>query len=154
PPRGNVTLRYAFGAVAPDAALPDFSGADLDSAVAARRAGLVYVDAGDEALKREMAWHASYLTSLAARQDYFEHVTINQGSAYLFLHGLDGAVRDFVFSAAPLSYIDPPLARETLLYSARMRLEATRAIAYATANVGQTNGVAIHVRPSDLDLFF
>jgi hypothetical protein len=147
PPHQATTLRYAFGDVAQDAPLPDF-------AAAPEPRPLVYVDAGDEDLKRELAWHAYYLEALAGRSDYFEHATVNQGSAYYFLQGLDGAVRDFVFSAAALTYIDPPLAKETLLTCARMRREADGGLVYAITGFGQLTGVGIHEHPSDLDLFF
>jgi hypothetical protein len=153
-PHQATTLRYAFGQVAQDAALPDFGASDLASGLEERRRALVYFDAGDEALKREMAWHAYYLENLGGRSDYFEHAVVTQGSSYYYLQGLDGAVRDFVFSSAALTYVDPALARETLLTCARMRREADGALVYATSGFGQLTGVGIHEHPSDLDLFF
>ena len=154
PPHQATTLRYAFGNVAEDAPLPDLGAAELDRGLEARRAALVYVDAGDDALQREMAWHAYYLDDMGGRSDYFEHAVVNQGSAYYYLQGLDGAVRDFVFSAAALTYVDPARARETLLTCARMRRAADGALVYATSGFGELTGVGIHEQPSDLDLFF
>ncbi len=154
PPHQATTLRYAFGNVAEDAPLPDLSAADLASGLDARKAALVYVDAGDDALQRELAWHAYYLDDMGGRSDYFEHAIVNQGSAYYYLQGLDGAVRDFVFSAAALTYVDPARARETLLTCARMRRAADGQLVYATSGFGNLTGVGIHEHPSDLDLFF
>ncbi len=166
----STQLRYAFGAVPPDADLPDLSEYRLERqheafvrSVTATADRLVYAEVPDEAvpegevdaasLRREMAWHAWYLRNLGGYQEYFEHYVVNQGSAYWYLHGLDGAVRDFIFSAVALTYIDPWLARETLLYAARMRFESTKALAYTTGSYGQISAAIIHNKPSDLDLF-
>lgn len=160
----RAAMRYVVGAVPQDAALPPLptrAEAD-DAAVTAER--LVVFDADARAfdgqdidaatLKREMAWHAYTLRNMGGYQDYFEHFVVNQGSAYWYKHGLDGAVRDFVFSAAVLAYIDPALARELLLYAARMRFESTGALAYTTGNQGRISAAVIHDKPSDLDLFW
>jgi Glycosyl hydrolase 36 superfamily, catalytic domain len=140
----TVKLRYAFGWTAQDAPLPDFSVED-------EARPLVYVD--DERLKREAAWHAYYLANSGGWNDYFQHFTVNQGGAYWYLHGLDGAVRDFVFTATALTYIDPALAREVLLGAARMRFEDSGALAYSIGGFGQLSTALIHEHPSDLELF-
>jgi hypothetical protein len=152
PAAGQVTLRYAFGGVAQDAPLPDLSRSSLAESTASLRETLPYFDGGGEDVKREFAWHAGQLGALAGWQEYFEHRTINQGSAYLWLHGLDGAVRDYVFSAAAATYLDPALSRETLLFSARMRLADTGGLVYSVAGHGNVNGAVVHQKPSDLDL--
>jgi hypothetical protein len=171
PAKGAIKLRYAFGALEQDAELPDLSAFHLtktpEAAAANAKAmtsSLVLFDAPQSAipegeisadtLKREMAWHAYYLRNSGGYQDYFEHFVVNQGSAYWYKHGLDGAVRDFVFSAVALVYIDPALARETLLYAARMRFEANHALAYTVGSLGQISAAVIHDKPSDLDLFW
>lgn len=108
--------------------------------------------AGD--LSRELTWHAGFLENAGGWQEYFQHFIVNQGSAYLYLHGADGAVRDFVLTALPLIYISPDLAREILLYSARMRHCATGGFSYAVGGYGYLSSAVIHFRPSDLDLFY
>lgn len=160
----SARLRYVVGAVPQDAPLPALPARSIaaDAATAAER--LVVFDADERAfagedidaatLKREMAWHAYTLRNMGGYQDYFEHFVVNQGSAYWYKHGLDGAVRDFVFSAAVLAYIDPALARELLLYAARMRFESTGALAYTVGNQGRISAAVIHDKPSDLDLFW
>src|SRR5262249_3854874 len=134
-------------------ALPDFTVAPDEI-----KRSLPYLDvSGDphaQAWKREVAWHAQQLQSLAGKQEYFEHTTVNQGGVYFWSHGLDVAVRDFMFSVAALSYVDPQLARETLRYAARMRFEQSHALAYSTDGVGHLSTAVIHARPSDLELFF
>ncbi len=168
----TVRLRYAFGAVPPGGTLPDLTAFHSDAGDAAFARSLTAtaallprteVDAtavpGGEiapaTLDRELAWHAAMLRNLGGYQDYYEHFVVNQGSAYWYLQGLDGAVRDFVFIAAALAWIDPVLAEETLRYAARMRFGATGALAYTASNAGKISDAGgLHSRPSDLDLFW
>src|SRR5207248_3909834 len=89
------------------------------------------------------AWHAYYLANSGGWSDYFQHYTVNQGGAYWYLHGLDGAVRDFVFTAVALTYIDPALAREVLLGAARMRFEDSRALAYSIGGFGAPSAAPV-----------
>lgn len=168
----TVRLRYAFGAAAPGEPLPDLSAFRSEAGDAAFARSLTAtaallprtevdataVPAGEIApatLDRELAWHAAMLRNLGGYQDYYEHFVVNQGSAYWYLQGLDGAVRDFVFIAAVLAWIDPFLAEETLRYAARMRFGATGALAYTASNAGKISDAGgLHSRPSDLDLFW
>ncbi|RMF16257.1 MAG: hypothetical protein D6761_06580 [Candidatus Dadabacteria bacterium] len=172
-PGETVRLRYAFGYTEPGAAvtamvapwqLASEQTAEQDARALAAAHAAYAVDLtapeparGDvpdlAALRRELAWHSYYLRNAGGFQQYFEHFIVNQGSAYWYKHGLDGAVRDFMFIAAPLSYIDPALAREVLLYAARMRHEDRRALSYAVGGYGQLSDAGIHTNPSDVDLF-
>lgn len=153
----QVTLRYAFGAVdasapLPIGALPDeLRGATASAARAAMP--LVAVDATPR-LHREMAWHAAQLAGATAYDASFGvHHTV-QGSAYQYLHGLDGAARDYALFAVPLTYLRPELARENLRMMARMTFADSGQISYATTGFGMTEDAAVHTAPSDLDLFF
>ena len=79
---------------------------------------------------------------------------VPQGSAYLYLHGADGAPRDQSLFAIPLTYLRPDLARDTLRLIMRMTDSETGAIPYAFAGYGIHDGAGVHEHPSDLDLFF
>lgn len=153
----RVTLKYAFGAVASEQAIPlqadpgDFAP---EVAAAARAAmPLLAVDAAPR-LHREMAWHSAQLLGATAYDASFGvHHTV-QGSTYQYLHGLDGAARDYALFAVPLAYLRPDLARENLRMIARMTFAESGQISYATAGFGMTEDAIVHSAPSDLDLFF
>jgi hypothetical protein len=166
----KVRLRYAFGFT--DAAAKPPSRADLLESLPeglaehaeAWRDHLVYFDADPaafpdgevdaESLRREMAWHAYYLRAQGGYQNYYGRFVVNQGSAYWYHQGLDGALRDFVFTAVALTYTDPALAREILLYASQMRFEATKSLGYTVSGNGILSDAIIHDQPSDLELFF
>lgn len=153
----RVTLKYAFGAVASEQAIPleadpgDFAPEVAAAALSAMP--LVAVDASAR-LHREMAWHSAQLLGATAYDASFGvHHTV-QGSTYQYLHGLDGAARDYALFAVPLSYLRPDLARENLRMVARMTFAESGQISYATAGFGMTEDAIVHSAPSDLDLFF
>ena len=152
-----VTLRYAFGAAGADEALPvgelpvDARAATAQAALAAMP--LVVLDQAPR-LHREMAWHAAQLLGATAYDASFGvHHTV-QGSTYQYLHGLDGAARDYALFAVPLAYLRPDLARDNLRMIARMTFADSGQISYATAGFGMTEDAIVHTAPSDLDLFF
>lgn len=173
-PGEEVVLRYAFGVTLPGAPAPlsspffseplSFPSREFFRDGEERARALVRWEAGPELypeeepyreeLKRELAWHSAFLQNAGGWQEYFEHYLVNQGSAYLYLHGADGAVRDFVFTLVPLIYIAPDLAREILLYAARMRKREDGGFAYAVGGYGYLSSAVIHFLPSDLDLFY
>jgi hypothetical protein len=155
------TLRYAYGAARPDDALTFLEtlrqqGDGFQQTLAAWKDHLTYFYTGeDPVLQREMAWHAYYLLSATVYVDFYKAHIVPQGSAYLYLHGADGAPRDQALFALPASYLNPSLARDML----RLIMQVTDAdsgqISYAFAGHGfLSDGLSIHSKPSDLDLFF
>lgn len=174
-PGESVVLRYAFGFTRPGEPAPvpltfftsssvSFPSTEFVNNLSERTRSLVEFSAPTsffpedlhlrDELSRELSWHAAFLENAGGWQEYFQHFIVNQGSAYLYLHGADGAVRDFVFTLVPLIYIAPDLAREILLYSAGMRRKDIGGFAYAVGGYGYLSSAVIHFRPSDLDLFF
>lgn len=105
-------------------------------------------------VQREMAWHTYYLQSSAIYHEYFGTHIVPQGSAYLYLHGLDGVPRDFSLFVVPLIYLNPGLAREMLKLIMVMTAGDTGQIAYSYTGNGVLTGAIVHEKPSDLDLFF
>lgn len=157
-PGETVTQRYAFGTVTPGQpiSLEAFRKGDpLAKTVEAWKAPLAYFHTGnDPILKREMIWHAYYLLSATLYNQYYGVHLIPQGSAYLFIHGADGAPRDQALFALPLTYLRPDLARENLRLIMSLQNEVTGEIPYSFSGHGLTDDAIIHEAPSDLDLFF
>lgn len=105
-------------------------------------------------LDRETAWHSAKLLEASVYDEGLGAHTIAQGSAYLFLHGLDGAARDFAIFAIATTYLRPDLAREILRTLARMRHDDDHQLSYAVQGMGVLEDAGVHTHPSDLDLFF
>ncbi|GAB4438866.1 MAG: hypothetical protein Kow00120_06620 [Anaerolineae bacterium] len=158
-PGATATLRYAYGAVRPGQSLdflaPYRTGDPLVRSLDAWREQLAYFSTGrDPVLQREMAWHAYNLLSATVYNAYYDAHVVAQGSAYLYLHGADGAPRDLALVALPSVYLRPDLARDILRVIMGMTDAATGQIGYAFAGYGVQDGAMIHDAPSDLDLFF
>lgn len=158
-PNAPVTLRFAYGAAQPDQPLTLLdryrAKVSLDGTLEQWKRSLVYFMADDRLdLSREMAWHAYNLLSATVYNAYYDVHLVPQGSAYLYLHGADGAPRDQSLFAIPLTYLRPDLARDTLRLIMRMTDGETGAIPYAFAGYGIHDGAGVHEHPSDLDLFF
>jgi hypothetical protein len=63
---------------------------------------------------REIPWHVALLTGAAAKDEVVGGHTLDQGSAYSFVVGLDAATRDTLQHALPLVYSEPDLALSVL----------------------------------------
>ena len=154
-PGQRVTLRYALGwgpQGPPEVVPPAVDISHGESVV--WRGVLPWVDVGDGAVQREMAWHAHQLFAGGARDAYYDTHLLVQGGAYQVLHGLDGAARDYALFTLPTVYLRPDYAKELLRMIMRMRNATTEQISYATQGYGMNEGAGIHTTPSDLDLFF
>jgi hypothetical protein len=152
---GHAQLRFAVG-VAPAGAIADAIGALRDASpreTASSWHRQLRLDLpADPALAREAAWHAMYLRSARVRDRVLGAGYVPQGSAYTFVHGLQGAPRDYAISAVALAHFDPEGARETL----RLCLHLMRpdgSLHYAHTGAGRPTSAAVHRTPSDLPLF-
>ncbi len=105
-------------------------------------------------LSRELKWHSYYLQAGSIYQDFYQAHVVDQGSAYSYGHGAAGAPRDFVLAALPLIYLRPDLAKDSLRFIMRSQNAKTGAIPYAFIDHGQTTGILVHSKSSDLDIFF
>ncbi|MHA1278680.1 MAG: GH36-type glycosyl hydrolase domain-containing protein [Candidatus Helarchaeota archaeon] len=106
----------------------------------------------DPWLTREAAWHSYYLRSAALFDEYFENHFLPQGNAYTFLHGANGAIRDYILFTIPMIYQNPNLAREMLEYIFRT-MTPNGELPYAIVGVGQEMGAMVHETSSDLHLW-
>jgi hypothetical protein len=107
---------------------------------------------GSPLLSREAAWHAYYLKSAAITDEVFDCRYVPQGSAYGFVHGFQGAPRDYAITAAAMAYVDPHLARDIV----RMIMLMTApdgSIYYGHAGAGACVPGIVHGAPTDLPLF-
>lgn len=108
---------------------------------------------GESWLTREMSWHSYYLRSMSVKDCYFESHFLPQGSAYSYLHGMHGAPRDYMFSAVPMIYLNPRLAREIIAHTMRL-MKPTGEIVYAHGGFGMTSDAGgLHPAPTDLPIF-
>ncbi|HOO56144.1 MAG TPA: hypothetical protein PLN69_04925 [bacterium] len=101
---------------------------------------------------RETRWHAYYTQSALLYDEYFENHYLPQGSAYEYLHGLRGAVRDIALFLSGYIYINPGRSAEILEYLFRTMAPGGR-LMYAVHGYGRATGMMAHEKPSDLQLF-
>jgi hypothetical protein len=160
PSNGKASLRFAYGYSARGSSPTiDPTWSTLDDlrvpTTDATRANLAYFAADrDGWTQREMAWHASQLLASTGWREYWQRHVVPQGSAYLFLHGVDGASRDLALFASPLVYLRPSLAKEELQLLMGLQHSDDGRFTYAFHGHGFLDDAIIHTAPSDLDLFF
>ncbi len=159
-----MTRRFAFGYVpgggAPDAAVAelraraptiasDTAASWHDRLVWAAFPGLARAGA----VQRELAWAAYNVLANATFDEYRGVRVMGQGGSYKYIHGLDGAMGDLAIFADALDWLDPALARETLLYTLASQHAGTDVTPwrypYATTGVGSFNDVGIYGQRSD-----
>ena len=160
-PGERAFLAYAFGYGPVESAIPLIESFRRDPESNFERTmdawiehRIDFVTPEPEWLRRETMWHGYYLPSGAFQEDYFSGSIVNQGSAYAYIQGLNGAHRDFALFAMPMVYLRPDLAREILRYTMRSQDAETGEIPYAHQGYGFTTGAIVHEESSDLDLFF
>ena len=162
-PGEEVFISYAFGS-AQRQRIPDLvekyreaPGTNFEKTISRwsrERIDLVTPEAEAPWLRNELLWHGYYLASGSFFEDYFDSHIVNQGSAYAYIHGANGAHRDFALFCMPLVYLRPDLAKETLRYMMRCQDASTGELPYAQQGFGYTTGAIVHEHSSDLDIFF
>ncbi len=160
-PGESVTLHFAYGYV-PEGETLDFldgyrplpASKQPAATQAARAERLAYAWApGRPLLHRETAWRSSQILANTLYHAYFDEHYTPQGSAYLYLHGADGAARDQLLYAMALTWLDPALARANLRLILGLTDSGTGQKGYAFVDYGLTDGAGLHEHPSDFDLF-
>ena len=153
---GSTTASFVIGVAAPEEA-PRLieklrSAGPEKNAESWRRVARFEIPA-EPALAREATWHSYYLKSSKVRDSYFGCSYVPQASAYGFVHGVQGAPRDYAISSVPLTYLDPAGAKDLLRLIMRMT-RSDGAIYYAHHGQGACTSGVIHKTPTDLPLFF
>ena len=120
------TLVYAYGYSGPQAI-----GALVRSLAPAARTALAATESGWRAaaprlalpgypwLSRETAWDYYYLRSSQAYDAAQRAYVVAQGYDYLYYWGENAGVRDALMPALPMAYLDPALARQTVIFGVR-----------------------------------
>ena len=103
-------------------------------------------------LPRESRWHAAALVGAEQHDDHLGGRYVSQGSAYAFVHGLQGAPRDEALFSVPLALLDPMAAREQLEVLLRMTAP-DGVVGYAHTGRGMATSAGIHAAPTDLPLW-
>ncbi|MFX1337448.1 MAG: GH36-type glycosyl hydrolase domain-containing protein [Promethearchaeota archaeon] len=103
-------------------------------------------------LARETKWHSYYTRSSCCFDDYFGLHKFPQGSIYLFGHGLDGAIRDYMLFLYSIIFIDPELAKEYLKYAISF-MSPDGKLPYSIYGFAKTFTRSVHAKPSDLYIF-
>ncbi len=106
---------------------------------------------GDPEVERETRWHAGMLRSAQAVDGCFGTSYVAQGSAYGFVHGLQGAPRDYAHFLVPLCLIDPVGARSMLLTMLQLQ-DPDGSLRYAHSGFGRATSTGIHTSPTDLPI--
>lgn len=161
-PGEKKTLRFAYGYTSMGDAFPVDErlrdpAVDLraESAAALRPHLMYFASERDPVLHRELAWHAAKLETSVAWREYWGVHVVPQGSAYLWLHGADGAARDLALFATPLVYTHAALARDELTMMMGVQRASDHAFAYAFQGHGVIDdALGLHAKPSDQDVFF
>jgi hypothetical protein len=151
-----VTLTFAVGLARDDADLDRLlaHAGDADAYHPSSWSRLAAVSVPDAPpVEREATWHVAQLVTAQQHDDYFGHRYVAQGSAYGFIHGLQGAPRDYALFAVPLAYVDPVAARDQLQVMMRMA-RPSGSTYYAHTGRGQCTSGGLHAAPTDLPLFF
>lgn len=106
---------------------------------------------GDSDLERETRWHAGMLRSAQMADGLFGTTYVAQGSAYGFVHGLQGAPRDYAHFLVPLCLIDPAGARSMLLTMFHLQ-DPDGSLRYAHTGFGRATSTGIHAAATDLPI--
>jgi len=103
-------------------------------------------------LYREIMWHSYYTRSALFYDEYYKNHRLYQGSVYLFGHGIDGSIRDYIFYLNSLILIDKKIAKEFLIFVLSLIFKDGK-LPYALYGYGKTSTVFVHSKPSDIYLF-
>lgn len=111
-------------------------------------------DDWSEIFNRESIHRSLLLQSMSTQRGFFDEYVVSQGSAYLYLHGADGAPRDQCLFSMPLTFLSPQLAKSSLSLLFQLQDDDSHKMFYSFEGYGEVNNaLGLHAFPSDLDLF-
>jgi hypothetical protein len=88
-------------------------------------------------LGRELMWDAYLLRSASVYEEACGAHTITQGGYYQYGLGLNLGYRSWLHYLLPITYMDPQLAREILIYSTQLQPQANHQLPYGTTDLCQ-----------------
>jgi hypothetical protein len=80
-------------------------------------------------LEDEMLWHAYYLRGGLTFDSYFREFILDQGTAYRYSFGFQGAIRDPLQHLLPMIEMAPEIAKSVLRYSLKEMLPSYHTLA-------------------------
>jgi hypothetical protein len=157
-PGQTVTLRYLYGYDEPKeipALVAKYRGMD-DPFARSERAWASSLPkasfgSGRQWLNREFLWDAYLLRSATVDEQACGEHTVTQGGYYQYEVGQNWGTRSWLQYAVPLTYMDPDLARQILVYSAQFQPEATLQFPYGSTSLCQAFNLG---QSDDLDFWF
>ncbi len=157
PSSAHSGVRVIWGCAETDEAavtVESLATATLEKSVAARMSSSCRFSVPEIPwIEREWMWHGDSLRSATMYDNYTRRHITRQGSAYYFLHAIEGAPRDHAIYSIPLTYLDPDRARETI-ESSMCFMKPDGIMPYGVHGYGQIAGFGLHDLPSDLPLAF
>jgi len=103
-------------------------------------------------ISRESIWHSYYTRSALFYDEFYKKHRLYQGSVYLFGHGIDGSIRDYMLYFNSLILINPSIARGFLHFNLSLIFSDGK-LPYSLYGYGKISSVFVHSKPSDLYLF-
>jgi hypothetical protein len=157
-PGRSATLRYLYGYDAPDdiSALVSryrdmtdpFATSERDWATSLPKATF---GGSYRWLNREFLWDAYLLRSATVDEELCGEHTVTQGGYYQYQEGENWGTRSWLQYAVPLTYMDPTLARQILVYSAQFQPESTLQFPYGSTSLCQAYNLG---ESDDFDFWF
>ena len=103
-------------------------------------------------IARECIWHSYYTRSALFYDEFYKNHRLYQGSVYLFGHGFDGSIRDYMLFLNSVILFNPSIAREFLLFNFSLMFSDGK-LPYSLYGFGKITSAIVHSKPSDLYLF-
>jgi len=102
-------------------------------------------------LAREFLWDAYLLRSATVDEQLCGEHTVTQGGYYQYEVGQNWGTRSWLQYAVPITYMDPALARQILVYSAQFQPKSTLQFPYGSTSLCQAYTLG---QSDDLDFWF
>jgi hypothetical protein len=157
-PGQSVTLRYVYGYGQPDAIAPvvakyrraqdPFGTSEHQWAASLPKASF---GNGRQWLAREFLWDAYLLRSATVDEQLCGEHTVTQGGYYQYEVGENWGTRSWLQYTVPLTYMDPDLARQTIIYSAQFQPQSTLQFPYGSTGLCQAYQLG---QSDDFDFWF
>jgi|GEM_PF-1188487 len=157
-PGQTVTLRYLYGYDAPAdiSALVARYRRTADPFAASERGWAASLPkasfgSGMQWMAREFLWDAYLLRSATVDEEVCGEHTVTQGGYYEYEVGENWGTRSWLQYAVPITYMDPDLARQILVYSAQFQTQSTSQFPYGSSSLCKAYNLG---QSDDLDFWF
>ncbi len=157
-PGQSVTLRYVYGYGEPGDVAPlvakyrraqdPFGTSERQWVASLPKASF---GSGRQWLAREFLWDAYLLRSATVDEQLCGEHTVTQGGYYQYEVGENWGTRSWLQYTVPLTYMDPDLARQTIIYSAQFQPESTLQFPYGSTGLCQAYQLG---QSDDFDFWF